>query len=148
MPKIRVLLIDDNQDLIDVLAEGLTNQGEFDVFTALDGFAGLMASVESQPDCIVIDVKMPQLDGYQVVRALRGDPATANIPLLILTALPQDRERFTGLASGVDTFLRKPLTPLELAREVRATVLITPEERLRRLVSFAQQQDLPKGGRS
>ncbi len=135
---IKVLLVDDNEDLIDVLEEGLTNQG-FAVVVAYDGAAGLERFIEARPDCVVIDVKMPQLDGYQLVRALRGDPATAAIPLLILTALPQDQERFKGLAAGVDLFLLKPQTPTEIAAQIRRAVLIDDAERERRLHHLAEE---------
>ena len=95
---ITVLVIDDNLELLEVLAEGLELAGPFTVITANDGAQGLEECVTHHPDCLVIDVKMPQLNGYQLVRLLRGDQETAGIPLILLTALAQDHERFTGLA--------------------------------------------------
>lgn len=135
----KVLLVDDNDDLLDILYEGLTNQG-FTVEVARDGAQGLERFTEFQPDCVVIDVKMPQLDGQQLVRALRGDPATASTPLIILTALPQDAERFKSLASGADLFLVKPQTPTELGTSIRQVIQIRDEERMRRLEQLAEEQ--------
>src|SRR5579862_8001568 len=95
---ITVLVIDDNIDLLEVLAEGLELAGPFNVMTASDGMQGLELCLIYHPDCVVIDVKMPQLNGYQLVRALRGDAETVEIPLILLTALAQDYERFAGMA--------------------------------------------------
>jgi DNA-binding response OmpR family regulator len=135
----KVLLVDDNEDLLDVLHEGLTNQG-FIVEVATDGAAGLERFFEMRPDCVVIDVKMPQINGYQLVRALRGDPDSASVPLLILTALPQDAERFKGLASGVDFFLLKPQTPTEIAEQIRRAMQISEAERQRRYLHLAEEE--------
>lgn len=83
----RVLLVDDNPDLLDSLAFALRTLGGFRVDTATDGADGLGRAIEIMPHCVIIDVKMPAIDGYQLVRALRGDPATASIPLIVLSAL-------------------------------------------------------------
>jgi len=99
-PPITVLIVDDNPELLDILAEGLALAGPFTVITALDGEQGIEQCLVYHPDCMVIDVKMSGLTGYQLVRAPRGDPQTADIPLILLTALAQDYERFAGLAAG------------------------------------------------
>src|SRR5262245_19003688 len=88
-----VLIVDDNRELLDLITESLTLLGDYTVLTADNGADGLARAVEIRPDCMVIDIKMPGLDGYQLVRALRGDPATAALPLVILTALTQDHYR-------------------------------------------------------
>jgi DNA-binding response OmpR family regulator len=135
----KILLVDDNPELIDGLREGLINQG-FEVVVAVDGVDGLERCLTDHPDCMVIDVKMPELDGHQLVRVLRGDQATANIPLLILTALPQDEQQFIGFASGVDVFLRKPLTAYELGEHIRAVLLLQVDERKRRFKALVEEE--------
>ena len=84
---------------------------------------------------------MPELNGYQLVRALRGDPQTAATPLIILTALTQDRERFIGLASGVDLFLTKPVLPFDLAQAILQVMTRTRAERQSAYLSLLDHQE-------
>lgn len=102
-----VLIVEDNPDLLDLLLLALPRLGPFKVVGVSDGIAGLEKCYEVCPQCMVIDIKMPGLDGYQLVRALRGDPDTASIPLIILTALAQEKEQFAGLAAGADFYIPK-----------------------------------------
>jgi CheY-like chemotaxis protein len=138
---ITVLVIDDNLELLEVLAEGLELAGPFTVLTASDGAQGLEQCLTYHPDCLVIDVKMPQLNGYQLVRALRGDPETAEIPLILLTALAQDYERFAGLAAGTDRYVIKPVTPRELAAVILDVVALSAQERQRRYQQLAEEEE-------
>ncbi len=128
-----VLVVDDSDDLRALVAESLRKLGGFIVVTAEDGAAGLERYFEVQPDCIVIDVKMPGLDGYQLIRALRGDPASAATPLVILTAMVQDRDRLAGLLAGADEYLVKPVSPLELVQTIRRAIEQTGVDRHKRL---------------
>lgn len=134
-----VLIVDDNLELLEVLSEGLELAGPFTVITACDGAQGLEQCVRYHPDCLVIDVKMPELNGYQLVRLLRGDPETAEIPLILLTALAQDYERFAGLAAGTDRYLIKPVTPRELAAAIREVLALSAQERERRYARLAEE---------
>jgi CheY-like chemotaxis protein len=138
---ITVLVIDDNLELLEVLSEGLELAGPFAVLTASDGEQGLEQCLTHHPDCLVIDVKMPGLTGYQLVRALRGDAETADIPLILLTALAQDYERFAGLAAGTDRYLIKPVTPRELAAVIREAVALSPLEREHHYQELAEEED-------
>src|SRR5215472_3367227 len=88
-----VLIVDDNKELLQLLTDALEQLGRFKVVTALDGIEGLERYFEMRPDCMVIDIMMPGLDGFQLVKALRGDPESAKTPLIFLTALAQDRDR-------------------------------------------------------
>lgn len=128
----RVLIIDDNRDLLDLITQSLTLLGDYTVVTADNGAEGLALAVELRPDCAVIDVKMPGLDGYQLVRALRGDLETAGMPLIILTALTQEHYRFAGLLAGADRYLTKPVTPSTLVDAIHEVVRLSEAERLRR----------------
>ncbi|HEY7418984.1 MAG TPA: response regulator, partial [Ktedonobacteraceae bacterium] len=78
-----VLLVDDNPDLLMMLGLALKTLGGYRILKAEDGIAGLELAVNEHPDCMVIDILMPGLDGFHLVRALRGDPETAQIPLIL-----------------------------------------------------------------
>ena len=131
-----VLLVDDHQELLDMVQFGLSHRG-YEIITALDGEAGLQAAVDHQPDCIVIDVKMPGLNGNQLVLVLRGDPATAQIPLVMLTALAQDKDQFASMASGADQYLIKPQTPSAIAEAIERALALSAAERATRMRSLA-----------
>ncbi|MBA3825259.1 MAG: response regulator [Ktedonobacterales bacterium] len=138
-----VLLVDDQQDLLDVVSEGLTQRG-YQVLTAKDGVEGLTQAVEAQPDCIVIDVKMPGLNGNQLVLVLRGDPATSHIPLVMLTALAQERDQFIGIATGADQYLIKPQPPSKIHEAIQAALALTEGERAARLQHLAEAPEYPQ----
>lgn len=118
MHEVTVLIVEDNPELLDLLLQSLPVLGGFRVIGAKDGLDGLMQFDQARPDCVVVDVRMPELNGYQFVRAMRGDAETADTPLIILTALTTDRDRFAGMASGVDLFLNKPVLPFDLAQAI------------------------------
>jgi DNA-binding response OmpR family regulator len=135
----RVLVVDDDLDLLPYLATSLRELSEFEIITATNGADALERFFAVQPQCVVIDVRMPLLDGYQLVRALRGDPASAMTPLVILTAMVQDKDRFAGLAAGADQYLLKPVKPLELIKAITAAIALDQGERLRRYERLAQE---------
>jgi DNA-binding response OmpR family regulator len=139
----RVLIVDDNRDLLDLITTSLTMLGDYTVVSADNGGDGLSLAMELRPDCAVIDVKMPGIDGYQVVRALRGDPATASIPLIILTALTQDHYRIAGLLAGADRYLTKPVTPTALVETIYEVVSLSESERARRLQALLDSEEEP-----
>ncbi len=135
-----VLIVEDNPDLLDLLLMALPRLGPFRVCGVADGISGLEQCYELRPQCIVIDVKMPGLDGYQLVRALRGDPETASIPLIILTALAQQKDHFAGLAAGADLYLIKPVTPQALVAAIHQVINISETERLQRLEALLEAE--------
>ena len=128
-----VLVVDDNADLRVFVAESLRKLGNFTVVTAEDGAQGLQRYFEIRPACVVIDVVMPGIDGYQLIRALRGDPDSSSTPLVILSAMEGDRDRLGGLMAGVDEYLVKPVGPVELVHAIERVVGRSQEERQRRL---------------
>ncbi len=136
-----VLLVDDNTELLDLLAQALEKLGGYTTARAVDGLAGLEMAMTSKPDCMVIDILMPELDGYQLVRTLRGDPETADIPLIILTALAQDKNRFASLASGADIYLTKPISIPELVAAIQQAIAISDAERAQRLKQLASDAE-------
>jgi CheY-like chemotaxis protein len=128
-----ILIVDDNHDLLALITESLTMLGSFTVVTADNGADGLARAVELRPDCVVIDVRMPGIDGYQLIRALRGDPETAALPLVILTALTQDRYHIAGLLSGADQYLTKPIKPPDLVAAIQGSIRLSEADRRARL---------------
>ncbi len=134
----RVLLVDDNPNLLQLMLHSFHLLGNYEVITAENGIEGLERVQEAHPDCIVIDVKMPGLNGHQLVRALRGDPSTTHIPLIMLTAMAQEKDRYEGLASGADRYLVKPVKPSALVTVIQEAIRISEEERAREYQSLAE----------
>lgn len=137
----RVLVIDDDPELIALISDTLQLLGDYDVQTAMDGALGLEHVEAFQPDCIVVDIRMPQIDGFQFVRALRGDPSTQSIPVVILSALVQDHEVLSGLMSGADTYLFKPVRLDDLLDAVAKALHVTDDQRLTRMQRLAEAND-------
>lgn len=136
-----MLIVDDDRRLLRLLTDGLELLGHFNVVRAENGIQGLERFLEIRPDCVVIDVVMPGLNGYQLVKALRGDPDSAATPLVLLTALAQEKNRFTGLASGADRYLVKPVTPRELVNTVRQAITISEAERTQQRHTLIAESD-------
>ncbi len=139
-PPKKVVLIDDNEQLLSVLSRALTTLAGYDVITVPNGVDGLETVINEHPDCVIIDVMMPGLNGLQLVRALRGDPSTANLPIIMLTALVQKRDEYRGQASGADYYLMKPVKPLDVIATVDQALNISPEERRRQMQLLLQQE--------
>jgi DNA-binding response OmpR family regulator len=115
----RILIVDDTPDNVALLTAQLKRAGH-DVVSASSGEAGLAAAAQHTPDLILLDVLMPGLDGYEVCRRLKEDPATRPIPVVMLTALREPADRQRGLDAGADDFLSKPADRAELLARVRS----------------------------
>jgi CheY-like chemotaxis protein len=113
-----ILIIDDEDDIREVAALSLETVAGWDVVTANSGAQGLLRAAEHQPDAVLLDVMMPGMDGPTTFRELRKNPATARIPVILLTAKVQsnDQRRFADL--GVNAILFKPFDPLTLAQQI------------------------------
>ncbi len=129
----KVLVIDDNPTIVELIKYAINLQSSFEVIVAYDGEVGLKRVYAEKPDCVIIDVKMPRMDGYNLVRCLRGDARTANIPLIILSAMTREEDQMTALLSGVDEYLTKPFKPGALNAAIDRVLLLTPADRQRRM---------------
>jgi DNA-binding response OmpR family regulator len=133
-----LLIVDDDLDLLPNLTTTMQMLTDFRVIVANNGADALTRLYEIRPQCVIVDVKMPLVDGYQFVRALRGDPETAAIPIIILTAMTQEIERFQGLASGADRYLLKPAKVLDLVNAIREVLALSEAERSSRQITLAE----------
>jgi DNA-binding response OmpR family regulator len=136
----KVLVIDDNPTIVELIKYAVNLQGRYDVVVAYDGVEGLERIYLEQPDCVIIDVKMPRMDGYQLARCLRGDPRTLNVPLIILSAMTREQDQMTGYLSGVDEYITKPFKPSALNAAIERVLLLTPADRQRRIEQLVQAQ--------
>jgi PAS domain S-box-containing protein len=114
----RILLADDNADMREYVRRLLA--GRYEVTAVADGLAALRAAREKTPDLVLSDVMMPQLDGFGLLAELRADPATAEVPVLLLSAKAGEEARVEGLQAGADDYLTKPFGARELLARVRA----------------------------
>jgi class 3 adenylate cyclase/CheY-like chemotaxis protein len=119
----KVLVVDDTPMNVKMLADVLTFKG-YQVVTAAGGNEGLAKVESEQPDLVLLDVMMPDLDGYAVCRAIRAKPETAILPVVMVTALDPAQERVKGLDAGADDFLSKPINQPELLARVRSLLRI------------------------
>jgi len=117
----RVLVVDDVPPNVKLLEAKLTSE-YFDVLTAFSGPEALDVISREHPDIVLLDVMMPGMDGFEVCRRIKGDPATAHIPVVMVTALDQAADRVAGLEAGADDFLTKPVQDLALFARVKSLV--------------------------
>ena len=136
-PSRKILVIDDTNSIVILVTHTLLSLGYTDIITASKGIDGLNLFYRERPDCAIVDVHMPGLDGYQVIRTIRGDSSTANTPLIILTAMQQPDQQLTGLLSGVDEYMGKPFKREELGAALDRVLRITPAEREQRMKRLA-----------
>lgn len=129
----RILVVDDVAANVKLLEVRLLAE-YFDVLTATNGFDALEICENGKVDVVLLDVMMPDMDGFEVCRRLKTDPATSHIPVVMITALDQPSDRIRGLQAGADDFLTKPVNDLQLMTRVKSLVrlkTLTDELRLR-----------------
>src|SRR6201998_2190367 len=133
----RVLVVDDVPANVKLLEARLSAE-YFDVVTAMNGKEALTICERAECDLVLLDVIMPDMDGFEVCRRLKSNPATHHIPVVIVTALDQPTDRVRGLEAGADDFLNKPISDFALIARVRSLArlkIITDELRMRAVTS-------------
>lgn len=114
----KILVVDDETDIRRMLQWGLTEQG-YQVITASDGREALEQIALGRPDLVVLDVMLPGIDGYTVLQKVRAHPATAALPIIMLTALDKGSDVTKGWKTGADLYFVKPFAPEELMEAIK-----------------------------
>jgi len=117
----KVLIIDDDVDTLKLVGLMLERQG-YEISVASNGTLGLAKAAEDKPELILLDVMMPDLDGYEVTKRLRSNPSLAHIPIIMFTAKTMVDDKVAGFEAGVDDYLTKPTHPAELTAHVKAVL--------------------------
>jgi DNA-binding response OmpR family regulator len=120
MPK-KILIVDDDQDTVRMVKLMLDKQG-YSVVTATDGEKAISLTQIEQPDLILLDIMMPDVDGYEVTKKLRNEPSTSHIPIIMFTAKTQLEDKLLAFDVGADDFISKPSQPKELFAHIKAVL--------------------------
>ncbi|GBD00073.1 Alkaline phosphatase synthesis transcriptional regulatory protein PhoP [bacterium HR17] len=112
-PKARVLVADDDPAIVELVRLNLEVRG-YEVLTADNGADAIRMAMTEKPNLLIVDVLMPEVDGYEVIRVLKESPETAHIPIIVLTAYASDVGAMVSWMQGADSYLAKPFNPDEL----------------------------------
>ena len=119
--KKKILVVDDEKDIVDILKYNLERENEFEVLTASNGKEAL-AIAEVCPDIIILDIMMPELNGFEVCKQLKNNPATAKIPVIFLTAKENEIDEILGLEIGADDYISKPISPRKVLARIKSVI--------------------------
>ena len=119
--KKKVLVVDDEKDIVDILKYNLERENEFEVFTAKDGKEALELA-ENIPDLILLDIMMPELNGFEVCKQLKNNPVTSKIPVIFLTAKENEIDEILGLEIGADDYISKPISPRKVLARIKSVI--------------------------
>ncbi len=119
MSRGRILVVDDEIYIVHILDFSLGMEG-YEVVTALDGEEALRKLKETKPDLIVLDIMMPKMDGYETCKAIKGDPESKDIPVILLSAKGRNVDMQTGYDVGADDYITKPFSPRKLVDRINA----------------------------
>lgn len=125
--KKKILIADDNPDNVELLRKRLGSQG-YETVAAFDGEEALQAILKENPDLLILDVMMPKMDGYEVLRRLRQNDDYRNLPVILLTAKKELPDKLKGLDIGADDYITKPFNPQELLARVRSLLTLREEQ--------------------
>lgn len=117
----RILVVDDDKSIVRLLRAYLEKSG-YQVVAAHDGRAALRLLRQSSPDLMVLDLMLPDIDGWEITRIVRGDDSLKHIPIIMLTARVEDTDKIVGLELGGDDYLTKPFNPQVIVAHVRAVL--------------------------
>jgi two-component system alkaline phosphatase synthesis response regulator PhoP len=119
MAKGKILVVDDEIYIVHILDFSLGMEG-YEVLTALDGEQALEKARAEHPDLIVLDIMMPKLDGYETCKLLKADPATKDIPVILLSAKGRNVDQKVGFEVGANDYITKPFSPRKLVERINA----------------------------
>lgn len=118
MERKRILVVDDEIYIVHILEFTLTMEG-YEVLTAADGEEAMRRLEQDRPDLVVLDIMMPKLDGYEVLRRIRADEEFRQVPVILLSAKGRPIDRETGLEIGADDYIVKPFSPRRLLEKIQ-----------------------------
>lgn len=141
----KILVVDDEPDALELVAFNLKQAG-LEVVTADDGAAALKRAREVVPDLILLDLMLPEVDGLEVCKQLRRNPATSSIPIIMVTAKAAEIDRVLGLELGADDYVTKPFSPRELVLRIKNLIRrrTEPTDTPEQLVFDELTVDIPK----
>lgn len=134
----RILIVEDEKDVVDLLTLNLQKMGEFSISIANDGATGLTKARAETPALIILDLMLPKMSGLEVCKVLKTDAKTRDIPVMMLTARAAEIDRIAGLEHGADDYVTKPFSPREVVLRAKAI--------LRRAASDADAEIFDGGG--
>jgi two-component system alkaline phosphatase synthesis response regulator PhoP len=154
MTKPRILVVDDDKSIVKVVRSYLEQAG-YEVHCAYDGESALHLARSLRPDLLVLDLMLPDRDGWEITRVIRGDPTLGALPIIMLTARVEDADKIIGLELGADDYITKPFNAREIVARVRALLrrvqlghsAPTPLLRLGTLVLDPDQHTLTVAGK-
>jgi two-component system alkaline phosphatase synthesis response regulator PhoP len=123
----RILVVDDDREIVR-LVRAYLEQAAYQVLVAYDGEGAIHHIRRERPDLVILDLMMPERDGWDVTRVVRGDPGLADTPIIMLTARVEDHDKIVGLELGADDYVTKPFNPREVVARVRAVLRRTQGE--------------------
>jgi len=147
----KILIIDDDVDTLKLVGMMLQKQG-YQIIASANGEQGLTQAEAENPDLILLDVMMPEMDGYEVAKRLRANSLTANTPILMFTAKTQLDDKVTGFEAGADDYLTKPTHPTELIAHVKALLVRSSKGKVSTSPLAAEKRSMtigvlaPRGG--
>jgi two-component system, OmpR family, alkaline phosphatase synthesis response regulator PhoP len=121
MARATILVIEDDPDIRELLAFSLAKEG-WTIVAAEDGESGMAKLPSANPDCVVLDIMLPGMDGLEVLKALKADPARKRLPVIMTTAKGEESDVVTGLELGAEDYVVKPYSPKVLAARIRAAL--------------------------
>ncbi len=119
--KEKILIVEDEKDIVKMLEYNLKKEG-YTTLSARNGEAAIELANKEHPNLVLLDLMLPGLDGLEVCKALKGDPKTAAIPVIMLTAKSQESDKVVGLELGADDYVTKPFSPRELIARIKAVL--------------------------
>jgi len=125
-PRRSILIVDDEEDVLTLLQLVFETNG-YIARTASNGKAAVASAYENPPDVVLLDVMMPEMDGWQVLKILKGDEKTRHIPVAMLSARAERRDKMIGLQEGAEGYIAKPFSTAEVLREVQSLLERTQE---------------------
>ena len=125
----KILIVDDDATMVTLLATLLEIDG-FEAQEALSGEEALRTIRKDPPDLVLLDIMMPEMDGFEVLAILRDHPSTEKLPVVMLTARTDDKDIFQGWRRGADEYITKPFNPRELIDTIRVVLSRSMEDRL------------------